>query len=117
MKTKQMKKVILLTIALVLGTVASNATTPEKMTINEKLRVEISKLLTNSYFLGDETIVSAKVDFLLNQNGEIVVLTVDSNNHRIVAFIKDRLNYKAIVNPGTEFNNKKYSIPVKVVSK
>tara|TARA_B100000809_G_scaffold107339_1_gene105817 strand:- start:14200 stop:14544 length:345 start_codon:yes stop_codon:yes gene_type:complete len=114
MKTKN---IILVIVVLILGTNATIASTPEKMTINEKLRTEIRRLLEHSYFLGEDTIISAKVDFLVNQKGEIVVLMVDSSDERIIAFIKDRLNYKTIVSPSDELNNKKFSIPVKIVAK
>lgn len=111
-----MKKIILVLFALVLGTVATIAANPEKMTINEKLRTEISKLLQNSYFLEDETILSARVDFLVNQKGEIVVLLVDAKDERIITFIKNRLNYQTIIEaPSAQLKNKKFSIPVSVV--
>ena len=110
-----MKKIILVVFALVLGTVATIAANPETMTINEKLRSEIERLLDHPNFLENESIISAKVEFLVNQNGEIVVLMVDSKDERIKRFIKDRLNYQAVEITSMELNNRKYSIPVKIV--
>ena len=110
-----MKKIILVVFALVLGTVATIAANPETMTTNEKLRSEIERLLELPSFLENETIVSAKVEFLINQRGEIVVLMVDSNNSRINYFIKRRLNYQFVEVPSENLNNRKYCIPVKMV--
>ena len=45
-----MKKNILVVFALVLGTVATIAANPETMTINEKLRSEIVRLLDHPSF-------------------------------------------------------------------
>ncbi|WP_152286191.1 hypothetical protein [Flavicella marina] len=112
-----MKKFILVMFALVLGTVVTIAANPKTMTVKEKLRSEIERLLDHPNFLEDETIISAKVEFLVNKNGEIVVLMVDSENERINEYIKSRLNYQSVAESSEEMNNKKYSIPVKVVRK
>ena len=112
-----MKKIILVVFALVLGTVATIASNPETMTTNEKLRSEIERLLELPSFVENGTIISAKVEFLINQRGEIVVLMVDSNNRRINYFIKRRLNYQSIEVSSKELKNRKYSIPVKIVIK
>lgn len=103
--------------ALVLGTVATIAANPEKLTINEKLRTEIGRLLEKPNFLEEEAIISAKVDFLVNKNGQIVVIMVDSKDDRVVSFIKERLNYKTILDADVQLKNNKFSIPVKVVTK
>ena len=102
---------------LVLGTVATIAANPETITINEKLRSEIERLLDHPYFLENETIISARVEFLVNQKGEIVVLMVDSKDERIIDFIKDRLNYQTVIESSGDLNNRKFSIPVKIVKK
>ena len=112
-----MKKNILVVFALVLGTVATIAANPETMTINEKLRSEIVRLLDHPSFFENETIISAKVEFLINQKGEIIVLKVDSNNRRINYFIKRKLNYQSIEIPSEKLNNRKYSIPVKMIKR
>jgi hypothetical protein len=102
---------------LVLGTVATIAANPETMTINEKLRSEIERLLEHPYFLENETIISAKVEFLVNQKGEIVVLMVDSKDERIIDFIKKRLNYQIVLESSGNLNNRKFSVPIKIVQK
>ncbi|MDG1803919.1 hypothetical protein [Flavicella sp.] len=112
-----MKKIISVMFALVLGTVATIAANPETMTINEKLRSEIERLLDHPDFLENEKIISAKVEFLVNQRGEIVVLLVDSKDERIINFIKTRLNYQSVVKASEELKNKKFSVPIKVIKK
>lgn len=103
--------------ALVLGTVATIAANPRTMTINEKLRSEIERLLDRPDFSENESIISAKVEFLVNQDGEIVVLMIDSENEKIVEFIKTRLNHQEVIEVSKNVVNKKFSIPVKIVTK
>lgn len=103
--------------ALALGTVATIAANPKTMTINEKLRSEIERLLDHPDFLESETIISAKVEFLVNQKGEIVVLKIDSKSEKIITFIKARLNYQIVKESSGLLNNRKFLIPVVVVKK
>jgi len=103
-------------LAVILGTVASFAANPEKLTLEEKLRSEIKKLLVSPEFSVEHSI-SAKIEFMLNKKGEIVVLLVESKNTKMEDFIKSRLNYKLIKNFKSDAKNKKFSIPVKIVKK
>jgi len=56
---------------------------------------EISTLLKNPNFTVENEFL-AKVDFMLNQDKEIVVLAVNGSNSEIENFIKNRLNYRTI---------------------
>ncbi len=101
--------------ALVLGTVVAIAANPETLTINERLRNEIGRLLDHPNFSVNETTISAKVEFLVNQKGEIVVLMVDTQNEMIRDFIRRRLNYHRVIEISENLKNKKFSIPVTIV--
>ncbi len=114
---KKMKKFTLVLFAVILGTVSTFATNPKKLTLEEKIRTEIKKLLVYPEFSVENSVISAKVEFMLNQKGEIVVLLVESNNKKIDDFIKSRLNYKLIKHTAVEKRNRKFTIPVKIVKK
>jgi hypothetical protein len=80
----------------------------------EKASLEISALLNNPDFLVVETETVA-VEFVLNKNKEVVVLSVDCDSSEICAFISDRLNRKVLESKLEQ--GKVYTLPVKFVSK
>ena len=92
-----MKKLsaILVAFVLLLGTnvMAANAglDKEKKLTISQ----EIGDLLADADMELDYD-VNANVTFMINDEGEIVVLTVDTDDLAIEKFIKSRLNYKKL---------------------
>lgn len=92
-----MKKlsVILVALVLLLGTNVTAADAgldkEKKLTISQ----EIGDLLADNDMELDFD-VNANVTFMINEEGEIVVLTVDTSNLSIERFIKSRLNYKKL---------------------
>lgn len=112
-----MKKNVLVFMTLILGTAASFATPPKDLTLNEKLRTEIEKLLMHPDFQLDQSEMTATVEFLLNENGEIVVLTVKSREAILEEFIKARLNYQPILTPNTVLKKNTFVIPVKLIKR
>ena len=90
-----MKKlsVILVAFVLLLGTNVTAADAgldkEKKLTISQ----EIGDLLADADMELDFD-VNANVTFMINEEGEIVVLTVDTSDLSIERFIKSRLNYK-----------------------
>ena len=58
---------------------------------------QISKMLDrNNNFTESEIDASAQVRFTVNQEGEIVVLSVDTENSSLESYVKGRLNYKKL---------------------
>ena len=106
-----MKKlsVILVAFVLLLGTNMNAAETglvkEKKLTISQ----EIGDLLKDADMNLDYD-VNANVTFMINGEGEIVVLTVDTTNLAIERFIKSRLNYKKLQNKLQE--GEEYKVPV-----
>ncbi|MFI1770791.1 hypothetical protein [Thalassobellus citreus] len=107
-------KLLLLTAILVCSNMifANNPVNPETKKTNEtSISKEIVKLLSNNYFLVEKETV-AKVVFTINNENEIVVLSVDSGSEEVEDFIKGKLNYYKVtfkeVKPG-----KKYLLPVR----
>ncbi len=58
----------------------------------------------------------AEVDFLVTNQGEIVVLTVDSKSHLIESHIKSSLNYKKVNVDGVK-KMTKYTIEMSFISR
>lgn len=113
-KTKIMRKLKLLTLALVIG--ATSLFASEKTeNINTEIRDQVVNLFDRAKF---ETKEGFKVEFTFtfNTNGEIVVLNLDSNREDIKDYIRKNVNYKKIQKPGIKDRIYKMPINVKVVS-
>ncbi|MHA7057851.1 hypothetical protein ACWGOQ_0011565 [Aquimarina sp. M1] len=109
-----MKKlsVMLLAAAFAISSLASASTKSTEPETN--FTKEIKELLKKpSFKVNDE--IEASVTFTLNDEGEIVVLSVDSDSDVVKGFIKSRLNYQKIK---TKFDTgiKFYTMPVRLVA-
>lgn len=109
-----MKKLqaILLATVLFVGTFASAAVIPakdKKSATSEEIRL----LLTDPTF-EVEVDTAAYVTFMLNKEGEIIVLTVDTDNAVVEAYVKARLNYHKLSTP-LEIG-KQYEVPITLKS-
>ncbi|MFT5238351.1 MAG: hypothetical protein ACI9M9_001957 [Flavobacteriaceae bacterium] len=106
-----MKKlsVILIAFVLLLGTNVTAADAgldkDKKLTISE----EIGELLKDADMELDYD-VNANVTFMINGEGEIVVLIVDTSDISIERFIKSRLNYKKLQNK--LLAGEEYKVPI-----
>lgn len=80
----------------------------------KELNEQIDSLLDNYAFEVEEDI-TAIVKFTLNADQEIVVLSVQTNNDSLEAFLKYRLNYQKV-----ELENFKegrtYTVPVRITN-
>ncbi|WP_299211031.1 hypothetical protein [uncultured Aquimarina sp.] len=104
--------VMLLAAVFAISSIASASTksTEPETSFTE----EVKELLKKPSFKIDNEI-KAKVVFTLNAEGEIVVLSVDSESEIVKSFIKNRLNYQKIETK-LETGIKFYTIPVRVVA-
>ncbi len=104
-------KMFLLAVAITFSSAiyASTSSVKEEPT---SLQEKITKLLKNPNFIVEED-VYASVTLMFNKNGELVVLTVDSESKLAENYIKSRLNYKKL-NVGVESLNKTFVMPVKI---
>ncbi len=103
-------KVLLVAIALLIGTLFSIAAEPAPV-VKSKFSVEITKLLENPNFT---MTVTTSVCFVINSEGEIVVLSVDTEFDKVEKFIKSRLNYEKI---DTELvKGKEYTVPIRIIT-
>lgn len=107
-------KALCLSLVLVVSSL-SFANLPEKEgASSEALTKEISKLLKNPDFKVSENEIYATVRFTFNTDGEIVVLSVETEDVVVENFIKERLNYKK-PNCDTKFETNFFTLPVKIV--
>ena len=71
---------------------ANNADDDKKKKDNQQLRTEIVNLLGS----GETTLnisCKAMVSFMINNEGEIVVISVDSKNNALESYVKRKLNF------------------------
>ncbi|WP_075343639.1 hypothetical protein [Tenacibaculum agarivorans] len=76
---------------------------------------EVGKLLENPEFAIEKN-MNVVVKLTVNDNNEIVVLSVDadSNVNEVSTFIKNRLNYKRL---SEKMQSTVYTLPIKILSK
>ena len=111
-----MKKIVLVLLTFFLVVANGAAKNTNETPLKKELRNEIEKLLTLPEFTFDAEIMVATVEFMINKKGEIVVLSVESENADLENFIKNRLNYHSLKNYAATNYSKFYSVPVKIVT-
>ena len=114
MKTTIKKVLLVLAIASTSLTSANNGINQENVD-PQALAMEIKALLKNPKFkITDD--ISTEVTFVFNEDDEIVVLNVDTDNKELENFIKNRLNYKQLLLKEIK-NNGTYKVPVRFTTK
>ncbi|MDX1333105.1 MAG: hypothetical protein R3252_08755 [Robiginitalea sp.] len=113
-----MKKIsLVLAAALLLSAGNVFATEGPSPLENPKAKIctQIESLLEerNGFNLGDADELSAVVSFVLNDQKQIVVLSVDTQDERLEHFVKARLNYEKVADQNLK-QGKTYRIPVRV---
>ena len=110
-----MKSLKLLVLALGLFTLNVAATTTEPIKPTEELRNQMVELIGFNYI--DEiqaNELGAEVLFTVNNNQEIIILSVDSEDTSLERHLKNKLNYKKI-NYEPSKPGEIYLLPVKMV--
>ena len=110
-----MRKFSLFLVAVCLltsGTILANDNDKTKKKPKD-LNTQIEVLLEDNTFTVEENEdLTAKVKFMVNEHGEIVVLSVTTENARLEAFVKGRLNYQKI--ESAEYKSGRiYTLPVR----
>jgi len=111
-----MKKlnVMLLAAVFAISSIASANTGKEPKKSETNFTKEVKTLLKKPSFKVENEI-EARVTFTLNDEGEIVVLSVDSESDTVENFIKGRLNYQKVESKLDE-DVKFFTMPVRVVA-
>lgn len=108
-----MKKLFLLLAITVSTTIFANNSRPADV-VKSEIRTEIIKLLGNANFKISKNEVTANVEFMINNKGEVIVLTVDTKNSDVETYVKRKLNYRTITNK-VIVKGKIYKMPLKLV--
>ena len=107
---RKLSLVVVAAMLLVTGNVLANDTDGVKPTTS--ISTQISKMLSDNSF-SDE--LTAQIRFTLNSEGEIVVLSVDTDSEVLEGFVKSRLNYKKVDVDAIE-EGKLYTVPVRITA-
>jgi len=106
-----MKKLMLTALALVIATTTLFATNANPDDDNKNIRSQIIEIMDAPDFtINKDTTVA--ITFTFNSEGEIIVLSVDSTDHKVLNYVRKNLNHKTIANPGER--DKLYSFQLKV---
>lgn len=105
--------VTLLVFAMSLSTFANIDRPTEK--VNAELRTRIVKLLGEADFKINKEL-KASVVFMINKKGEIIVLSVNSQEKSLDKYIKNKLNYR-LAGEKYALRGKIYKMPIKIVKK
>lgn len=109
MKTRNLLFVAL----LFLSTLSLKANDINPTGSNQELRTEVGNYLKEANLNSEETL-SISINFLVNANHEVVVIS--TSNINIENAVRNSLNYKTIKTSNFEVN-KIYTLPVKITKK
>lgn len=104
-----------LVAAMLFSTGSLLANNMDKVGPAKSLSIQISEMLKKNNFNQDDFEKTAQVRFTLNEDGEIVILSVDTDCKDLEYFVKNRLNYKKVVVDNVQ-EGKIYTIPVRIES-
>jgi len=109
-----MKKIGLILFAAAIFTVSNafavNPTTKPAKTLSAQIQ---EMLEDNRFRVNDD--LTADVRFTLNNEGEIVVLSVATFDEGLESFVKNRLNYKKVQLAAIQ-EGKVYTVPVRITA-
>ena len=89
-------KLIIAIVVISISSVVSVAANTEPTEAKSDLRAQIVTLLGNhNYDLGSETL-TAEISVMLNNKGELIVISVKTDDEQVESFVKSRLNYKKV---------------------
>ncbi|MCG1036463.1 hypothetical protein [Polaribacter sargassicola] len=112
---KNIKSIIAI-LAISMSTVFSMNATENDKPESKELRTEIASFLGNNISLELEETSTAEVSFIINNNNEIVVISVNSDIKELNTIIKAKLNYKKLDTKGTK-KGEIYKMPLKINAK
>lgn len=114
---KNLKSIIAILAISLATTFSTNATEKdfdkESKKITQKLRTEIVSMLGSTLELDLKSSSTAEVSFMVNNDNELVVVSVDSKVREFKSMVKNKLNYKKINVKGAK-KGEIYRIPVKL---
>ncbi|NAS11255.1 hypothetical protein [Poritiphilus flavus] len=112
-----MRKLSVVMVAAMLLTAGSIfASDPEKPKSEKGLSYQVWKLLKdNRIEVAEDEDLQAEILITINEDNEIVVIKVDSEDQKLDRFVKARLNYKKVDFTPLE-KGKRYIIPLRITA-
>jgi len=113
-----MKKIqsIIAILAISLSTIFSINATEKNKPETKKLRTEIVSYLGDNISIELKKTSTAEVSFMINNDNEIVIISVDSDINELNSYIKAKLNYKKVNVKGTK-KGEIYKMPLRINAK
>ncbi len=109
-----MRKFSFILVAAVLLTSGNLfATEPTPTDPDTSIATQIGELLENNHFIISDHDLVANVLFTLNEDHEIVVISIDTEDEVLEMFVKSRLNYKKVQVTNVK-EGKMYTVPVRI---
>jgi hypothetical protein len=110
-------KTIITVITISISTIFSvTAAENNPTSTNKKLRTELVSLLGNNIPLEIDKSYSAEISFIVNNENEVIVISVDSKVSSFIKYVKTRLNYKKIYTKNIK-KGEIYRMPIKINKK
>jgi hypothetical protein len=110
---RNLKSIIAILLFSFTITFSANAIEKDPSKVTSELRSEIMKFLGNKIPLELKSTSTAEVSFMINNQNELVVISVDSNLTSFNVFVKEKLNYKKIATKGIQ-KGEIYKMPIKI---
>ncbi len=112
---KKLSVILLGAAFLVAGTISATTIDNVEPTKKVTLAKQIGKLLKSNSFIVANQDLKGEVLFTLNENREIVVLSVTTKDDALANFVKTKLNYKK-VNVAEYKEGRTYTVPVRIAA-
>lgn len=109
------KQSLVLVAAMLLSSASIFANNAADNDPTNSLSAQISELLDDNSFTVEDTDLRAQVRFTLNNEDEIVILSVDTESDKFESFVKGKLNYHAVQASDVE-EGKLYTVSVRLTS-
>ncbi|SDS00432.1 hypothetical protein SAMN05216503_1661 [Polaribacter sp. KT25b] len=110
---KTFAAILAITLATTFSTTASKKKPSE---ITKEIRTEIVSMLGSELYLELDEASSAEISFIINNENEIVIVSVDSKINELKSIIKHKLNYKKVIVKGAK-KGEIYIMPLKINTK
>jgi hypothetical protein len=106
---------LFITLIALIFTVNVSFANEDPVKPSTQLRSELMDLIgTNSSFDMESDVTTAEVIFTVNKAGEVIVISVISDDERAVKHIKSKINYKKVTHRTTK-PGEMYLLPVRIV--
>lgn len=109
------KQSLVLVAAMLLSSASIFANNVTDNDPTKSMSAQITEILSDNAFTEEDTGLRAQVRFTLNNESEIVILSVDTESDKFEYFVKSKLNYHIMQENDVE-EGKMYTVSVRLKS-